>query len=239
MNTKFLTKSVVIVILLIAFSACEAQSIKKENTPQANKVEQIMILNFENVPIGKIPAKWKIENTNPCGPLQTWKVIKNTSAPSGKRVLALMNTKKSKGDSFNLCWTKDVSFTDGEVEVELKAGTGEEDQGGGVIWRALDKNNYYVARFNPLEDNFRIYYVKDSKRKKIKSANIKLPAGEWVKLKIVQRGNTFECYLNGKKFIEGTDDTFTKSGGVGLWTKADAATSFDNFTVILYKKAKK
>ena len=217
--------------LLITFTACETQSIKKASSPQSKNDVNVTILNFENVPVDKIPAGWKIENTNLKGSLPTWQVIKDKSALSGKKVLALMDTKQSSGDSFNLCWTKNILLTDGEIEVELKSVKGEEDQGGGVIWRALDKNNYYIARFNPLENNFRFYYVKNGKRKKMKNADVKLPAGKWDKLKIVQRGNKFEGFLNGKKLIEGTDDTFTKQGGVGLWTKADAVTSFNNFTV--------
>ena len=237
MITKKFIGIVIITFVITGLSACEAQSVKKTSIPKSNTC--VTMVNFENVDVGKIAPGWKIENTNLKGKLPTWKVIEDQSAPSGKKVLALTDTKQSSGNSYNLCWTKNNAITDGEVEVELKAVKGKEDQGGGVIWRALDKNNYYIARFNPLEDNFRIYRVKDAKRKKLKSADVKLPVGKWVKLKIVQRGNTFEGYLNDKKFIEGTDDTFTKPGGVGLWTKADAATLFDNFTVIPYKKSEK
>jgi len=239
MKTKQILTSIISIFLFTSLGSCEVQSIKKTSSPKCKKSACVAVLDFENVSTKKIPEGWKIENTNLKGKLPTWKVIEDQSAPSGKKVLALTDTKKSSGDSFNLCWTKNISVTDGEVEVELKAVKGKEDQGGGVIWRALDKNNYYIARFNPLEDNFRIYCVKDGKRKKLESADVKLPVGKWVKLKIVQHGNTFEGYLNDKKFIEGKDDTFTKPGGVGLWTKADAATLFDKFTVISYKKSKK
>ena len=239
MKTKQILTSIISIFLFTTLVSCETQSVKNTTVPETNSNVCVTEIDFENTDVGQIPAGWKIENTNPKGELPTWKVIEDQFAASGKKVLALTDTKKSSGNSYNLCWTGNTSFTDGEVEVELKAVKGKEDQGGGVIWRALDKNNYYIARFNPLEDNFRIYYVKDGKRKQIKSADAKFPPGKWVKLKVVQRGNTFECYLNNKKLIEGTDDTFTKPGGVGLWTKADAATSFDNFTVIPYEKSKK
>jgi len=101
-----------------------------------------------------------------------------------------------------------------------------------VIWRVQDKENYYIVRFNPLENNFRLYYLCDGARKTLADAKIALSAGKWYTLKIVQRSNPFEGYLiNGKKLLEGTDNLFTKAGGVGLWTKADAVTSFDDFTV--------
>ena len=187
--------------------------------------------DFDDVPAGELPAGWKVEATNPKGPMATWQVIKDPTAPSGGHVLAMTSPNHTFGGTFNICWTDTASFLDGEIEVRFKAVTGEEDQGGGVIWRVQDKENYYIARFNPLENNFRIYYVLDGARKTLADVRIKLPAGKWHTLKIVQRGNRYEGYLNGKKLLEGTDDLFTRAGGVGLWTKADAVTSFDDFTV--------
>ncbi|NOZ88000.1 MAG: DUF1080 domain-containing protein [Deltaproteobacteria bacterium] len=187
--------------------------------------------DFEKVQIGKLPSGWKVEATNPKGPLATWKVMRDKTAPRGSHVLSLTSTNHNFGGTFNLCWTNDVSFLNGEIEVRLKANKGKEDQGGGIIWRVKDKNNYYVARFNPLESNFRIYYVHDGARKTLASARISLPAGKWITMKITQHGNRFQGFLNGKKLLQETDDLFKKPGGVGLWTKADARTSFDGFTV--------
>ena len=187
--------------------------------------------NFDDVPAGKLPAGWKVDATNQKGPLATWQIIKDTTAPSNDHVLAMTSPNHTFGGTFNLCWTDTVSFLDGEIEVRFKAVKGKEDQGGGVIWRVQDKDNYYIARFNPLENNFRIYYVRDGARKTLADARIALPAGKWHTLKIVQHGNRFEGYLNGKKLLQDMDNLFTKPGGVGLWTKADAVTSFDDFLV--------
>lgn len=187
--------------------------------------------NFDDVPAGQLPVGWKVEGTNQRGPIATWKVIDDDSAPSGKKVLALTSPNHDSGSTFNICWTDAVSFLNGEIGVRFKANTGEEDQGGGVIWRAQDKNNYYVARFNPLEDNFRIYYVKDGGRKMRASTRIRLPAGVWHGMKITHDGEKIAGYLNGKKLLEVTDRTFSAAGGIGLWTKADAATSFDELAV--------
>ena len=113
-----------------------------------------------------------------------------------------------------------------------RANTGKVDQGGGVIWRAKDADNYYIARYNPLEQNFRLYTVKNGVRKKIADASgFLVSAGEWATLKIVHRGNHIEGWLNGIQSFNVADDTFTQAGGVGFWTKADAATSFDEFIV--------
>ncbi|RKX43157.1 MAG: hypothetical protein DRP64_08640 [Verrucomicrobia bacterium] len=230
MKTKYCKNAVALAALtslLVATAQGEAQASKKMDR---------LVCNFEQVPAGQLPAGWKVETTNLKGELAVWKVIEDSTAPFGKNVLAMTNPNLAAGDTFNLCWTDTVSFLDGEIEVRFKAVTGEEDQGGGVIWRAQDKNNYYIARFNPEEDNFRIYYVRDSNRERMATLDIVLAPMKWHTLKIVQRGNRYEGYLNGEKLLEGTDDLFAKPGGVGLWTKADAVTSFDGFSVSPAKK---
>jgi len=179
----------------------------------------------------ELPAGWKVEATRQRGSLATWEIIQDKTAPSQKNALALVNPNHDSGSTFNLFWTKDIKFLNGEIEVSFKALKGMEDQGGGVIWRVQDKDNYYIARFNPLEDNFRIYTVHNSSRKTIASAKVALPAEKWHSLKIVQQGNHFQGFLNGEKFLDGESDLFPLSGGVGLWTKADAATAFDNFSL--------
>jgi len=107
---------------------------------------------------------------------------------------------------------------------------GEHDRGGGVIWRAKDENNYYVCRMNPLETNFRAYKVVDGKRKQLGSAEVKTESGKWYDLRVVMVGDHIQCYLAGERLLEVRDDQFKDAGVVGLWTKADASSSFDDFT---------
>ena len=220
-------------LLIILFFSLSISLWAQEKQPLQQKV---MSLTFEDIAVGQIPANWKIEATNKRGPLATWQVIEDRSAPSGKKVLALTGFNRTFGSTFNLCWTEHVHFLDGTIAVWFKANSGEEDEGGGIIWRAQDKANYYIARYNPLEDNFRIYYVKDGVRRKLASARIKLPAHQWHSMKIVQNGIKMSGFLNGKKYLEVEDETFPSAGGIGLWTKADAATAFDNFSLYNLKK---
>jgi hypothetical protein len=221
------TLIVLAVVMAMALSTwLMSASWANEKAPKNQK-----LWSFEGLAVGQIPKGWKVEGTNQRGPLATWEVIEDKSAPSGKKVLALTSVNHYSGGTFNICWTDAVSFLNGKIEVRFKANTGEEDQGGGVIWRVQDKNNYYIARFNPLEDNFRIYYVKHGWRKKLASTTISLPAGVWHKMIIIHKGTNVEGYLNDQKLLEIVDSTFTRSGGLGLWTKADAATAFDDVSV--------
>ena len=99
------------------------------------------------------------------------------------------------------------------------------------IWRAKDADNYYIARWNPLEKNFRVYYVKDGQRKQLASVDIKTDPSKWHEIEIEHVGNKIVAEFDDKKVIEIEDSTFTEGGMVGLWTKADAATAFDDFEV--------
>ncbi len=187
--------------------------------------------SFDDLDVGQLPAGWMVESTNGNGDDAVWRVVTDETDPSKKQVLALVDTNHNSGSTFNLCWTDSISFRNGEISVRFRADQGREDQGGGVIWRVQDADNYYIARFNPLEDNFRLYSVRDGRRKKLASARMKLAAGQWHELTISQHGDRYEGSLNGKLLLAGTDDLFGQAGGVGLWTKADAATSFDDFLV--------
>ncbi len=180
----------------------------------------------------ELPPGWKVAATNPRGDLAEWKVVADDQAPSAPNVLTITRIKDGFRGVFNLFWTPKVSFQDGTIELKLRANTGEVDQGGGPIWRVKDANNYYIARYNPLERNFRLYCVKNGARRILDDARgISIKAGEWFTIKIVHKGEKIEGWLNGKKLLEARDRTFREAGGVGFWTKADAATSFDGLTV--------
>jgi hypothetical protein len=179
--------------------------------------------------VGKLPAGWKADQTGK-GEGSVWKVVADDTTPS-KAGFVLAQTAESPNAFFNLCVSQDSSFQDGEISVSFKAVKGKNDQGGGLVWRYQDADNYYICRMNPLEDNFRVYKVEGGKRTQFQSADVKVPAGEWHTIKVVQKGNQIECSLDGKKYLEAKDDTFPKAGKMGLWTKSDAQTYFDDFKV--------
>lgn len=185
--------------------------------------------SFEDAVVGKLPKGWSSGKTGK-GAGSLWKVLEDSTAPSGTHVLAQTS---SNGPSrlFNLCVCNEATFTDVEITVSFKAVEGEIDRGGGPVWRYQDENNYYIARMNPLEDNFRLYKVVDGRRRQLDSSKVKGAAGKWHKIRIVQKGNHIQCYFNGKLHLDVKDDTFADKGKVGLWTKADAVTSFDELKV--------
>src|SRR5262249_9417238 len=114
--------------------------------------------------------------------------------------------------------------------VRFKALSGKDDQAAGIIFRVQDANNYYILRANAREDNVYFFRFAGGTRSSIKSGNVKVPPGQWQEVKLEVEGNPFPGYLNGQLVVEATDDAFA-AGGVGLWTKADSVTCFDDFRV--------
>ena len=185
--------------------------------------------SFEGNQVGICPDGWEQAKTGE-GPGCIWQVVADASASDGVHALAQMSSDGPR-PVFNLCIVEDSAFQDPEISVSVKPLSGVVDQGGGPVWRYVDANNYYVARLNPLETNFRVYKVIDGVRTQLQSAEVDEPAGEWHTLRIEQRDNHIRGYLNGKLLLEVTDNSLADAGRIGLWTKADAVTLFDNLTV--------
>jgi hypothetical protein len=157
-----------------------------------------------------------------------WKVKADATAPSKPNVLAQMA--RSSADTFNLALVAGTSFRDLDLAAKVRAVGGKTDQGGGLVWRAQDARNYYVARYNPLKNNYVLYKVHNYGRVELAHAGIERTPG-WHTLRVVMRDDHIECYFDGKKYLDVRDATFREKGQIGLWTKADAVTYFDDLTV--------
>jgi hypothetical protein len=180
-------------------------------------------ITFDSDPIGQPPKGWLATMTGKGQP--QWTVENDDTAPSKPNVL------KQAGDAtYPVCLKSDSSVKDGFVEAKFKSISGKEDQAGGLIWRARDADNYYIARANALEDNVTIYHTIKGKRSEKKRTSVKVAPGMWHTLRIDFSGSRFTVTFNGKKAIEWEDKTFQDAGMVGVWTKADSATLFDDFS---------
>ena len=131
--------------------------------------------------------------------------------------------------TFPWCVRKGTSLADGFVEVKLKPEAGKQDQAGGVVWRWKNGDNYYVARANALENNVSLYYTENGRRNTIKYVDAPVPANTWHTLRVDFSGARIRVALNGKLYIELDDAHIKDAGAVGVWTKADSVTAFDDF----------
>jgi hypothetical protein len=154
-----------------------------------------------------------------------WKVV---STPEGK---VLAQAAKSPNPVFNIALVGGTDVKDVDISVKMKAVEGENDQGGGLVWRAKDAKNYYVARNNPLgAGSYNVYKVVDGKRTMFKGVPIQRTEG-WHTLRVTMVGDHIECYYDGKKYLDVHDSTFPEGGKIGLWSKSDARSQFDDLTL--------
>ena len=175
------------------------------------------VWDFGDGEIGKLPQGFKTE-------VGSWAVAND----GDNKVLA--QSAKNPDSVFNLVFVTDTNCKDVDLSVRLKAVEGNDDQGGGLVWRGRDKGNYYLARYNPLEHNYRLYKVEKGKRIMFKNADIKASPG-WHTLRVTMKDEHIECFYDGKKYLEVDDATFPDAGMIGLWSKADAQSYFDDLTL--------
>jgi hypothetical protein len=185
-------------------------------------------ISFESSRTGVAPEGWTATLTGSGDP--KWTIESDDSAPSKAKVI-----RQSGRATFPLLLNNDGGIKDGFVEVKFKAVAGSEDRAAGVVWRARDANNYYVARANALEDNFVLYKTVNGVRSALDivgrkggyGVSVRVPANVWHSLRVDFKGNRFTASFNGTPMFEVEDSTFTEAGKVGLWTKADSVTLFD------------
>lgn len=181
------------------------------------------VVNFDAAEAGKPPGGWTSAQTGSGKAM--WAVVRDATAPSQPNVL-----KQSGAATYPVALKDDTAIKDGFIEVKFKPVSGKEDQAGGLVWRARDTNNYYVARANALEGNVTIYHTVNGRRTERKRASAKVASNQWHTLRVEFQGNRFTVVLDGQKAFDWVDDTFKDAGKVGVWTKADSVTLFDDFT---------
>ena len=178
--------------------------------------------NFDSDPVGAAPVGWTCGVTGSGKP--HWAVAADPTAPSKSNVLM-----QSGSGTFPWCVKSGTAITDGFVEVKFKPISGGEDRAGGVVWRWKDGDNYYVARANALENNVSLYYTEGGRRKTLKYVDAPVAGGVWHTLRVEFAGTRIAVALDGKRAIEFEDKHIGGPGAVGVWTKADSVTAFDDF----------
>src|SRR5436309_8915848 len=185
--------------------------------------------NFDSEKAEGPPAGFAFGRTG-SGREGRWVVRAEKGAPSGGNVLAQVDTDDT-DYRFPVAVVQDTSLRDLSLSVKCKPVSGNVDQACGLVFRFKDSNNYYITRANALENNVRIYYVKEGNRRQFAGWNGKVTSGEWHELRVDAKGDHSEVSWDGKKVIDATDKTFPDAGKIGVWTKAYSVTYFDDLTV--------
>jgi len=192
-------------------------------------------IHFDTSQPGSLPPGWSAVTHD--GAAHGWEVRRDNSAPSKPNVLAQISA-DGKRSRFPMAIFDKGDYRDGDLSVKFKTVGGRSDQVAGIVWRYQNPNNYYVVRANALENNIVMYRVQDGrwvplsprgKPRDVNGVHHRIPAHTWSILKVSFRKSRFEVYFDHRKVFEAEDATFPLPGKVGLWTKADSVTYFDDF----------
>lgn len=210
------------VLLLIIFAmAVPAVGFSFESTPH--------VWTFDEHPPKVLPSEFKVGTLFDGRPAGEWKVLGTDRAKSPPHVLAQLLGKGAE-HAYKTVFINGVRASDLELEVSFLPIDGKADMGGGLIWRAADDRNYYLTRANPLEQNIRIYRVVQGVRHMLKNFDQIIDVRQWHRLRVTTKGCQVQVFFDGKQVFDLCDQTYS-TGQVGLWTKSDAVTFFDDLTL--------
>ena len=207
-----------VVALLVARWSRGNPVVKFQAGDQNVTAGQVTEWTFDTDPAGGPPPGSEVFGGN-------WVVRSEPDAPSRPNVLC-----QTAVAPFPALCLSDSVYTDVELSVQFKPLSGQEDQAAGIIFRVQDGDNYYIFRANALENNVMFFLYASGRRSILKRSAVRVPAGRWQELKVEAVGNRFRGFLDGQPVMEATDDCYP-AGRVGLWTKADSITCFDNVRV--------
>ncbi len=191
--------------------------------------------NFESDPTDRLPKGWSVAQTNPGIPVK-WQIVEEKdSAGKRRKVVALVESKNT-GNVFNLLLAKGPQATDLTLQADLKVLGGTEDPGGGLVWRVRDASNYYLARWNSKEENFRVYAVADGKRRQLGSAKVEADPTLPHEVSIKHVGSLIRVEFDRTRLLSLVDATYAAAGQFGLYAKADSATAFSDVRLMLPKE---
>lgn len=192
-------------------------------------------IDFSNDTIGQPPQGFEFGHTAKAGAPGRWVV----QAEGTEKYLAQVDPDNTRA-RFPVAVIADVSAADVDLSTRFKPVSGRVDRAAGLVWRFQNEDNYYIVRANALENNVVLYKVEKGRRTDLpvkgegrtygKAAQV--PSGQWSTLRVVATGPRFEVFFNGAKLYEVEDTTFTQPGKVGVWTKADSVTQFDDLTIV-------
>ncbi len=210
---------IVIVVALLFFSGCISSQPTVKYQPNESVAPGQMSLTFDTDPVGGLPQGASVFSGN-------WAVRTEADAPTKPNALCQIGTAEYPALSLS-----EAIYTDVIVSTSFKPISGRTDHAAGIIFRVQDKDNYYILRANALENNVNIYKYAGGRRSLIKEGSAEVASVQWQELRVEVTGNRIGGFLNGKLVVETADDTY-KAGKVGLWTKADSVTCYDNFQMI-------
>ena len=193
---------------------------------QGETVTSALVWNFDREQPGTLPSEFSIGTLFDGRPAGDWQILATDRAKSPPHVFAQVMAKGAE-HAYKVVLIKEVIASDLNLEVSFLPIKGQADMGGGLIWRATDDRNYYLARANPLEQNIRVYRVEKGVRHMLENFDQTIDVRQWHTLRVTHQGCRVNIFYDDKQVFDLCDKTF-HAGMIGLWTKSDAVTYFDD-----------
>jgi hypothetical protein len=193
---------------------------------QAETASPALAWNFDRERPDILPSEFSIGTLFDGRPAGDWQILATYRAKSPPHVFAQVMGKGAE-HAYKVVLLKEVIASDLNLEVSFLPIQGQADTGGGLIWRATDDRNYYLTRANPLEQNIRVYWVEKGVRHLLQNFDQTIDVRQWHTLRVTHRGCRVNIFYDDKQFFDLCDKTF-HDGMIGLWTKSDAITYFDD-----------
>lgn len=185
---------------------------------------------FDDAPAGELPPGMRTDETGGQGTPATWQVVADPGAPTPPHALGITASRNDKR-TYNLALVEGVEQLDVDLTVMVRATGGVLNQGGGPIWRVADARNYYIARWDPVEDNAYLYVMQGGVRTALAKVDLELTKDSWHSLRVVMEGSHMELFIDDEPVLEADDASLPSAGTIGLWTKSDATTLFDDLSL--------
>jgi hypothetical protein len=193
---------------------------------QAETASPEPVWDFDREQPSTLPGEFSIGTLFDGRPAGNWQVLATERAKSPPHVLAQLMAKGAE-HAYKVTLVKGTVASDLTLQVSFLPIQGNADMGGGLIWRAADDRNYYLARANPLEQNIRVYRVVKGIRHLLENFNQTITVKQWHTLRVTHQGCRVNIFYDDKQVFDLCDKTF-HAGMIGLWTKSDAVTYFDD-----------
>lgn len=237
MNAQNAITNLSLLAATVVLVSCSRSTEPTSDAPAPPWPEHAQVYDFEEGEPGQVPPRFTAALTGAGGPVK-WHVQEADDAPSGRQVMAQLSDDRTNARYPHLV-RDDFTARDVDLSVKFKTISGEVDASGGLVFRYQDDGNYYVVRANALEGNVVAYKTKKGERSNIGvkgrgnayGVKAEVPHQQWNTLRVIAKGSLIEVFMNGRKLFEVENDTFAEAGKVGLWTKADAVTQFDDLQV--------
>ncbi len=185
---------------------------------------------FDDAAVGEMPQRLRRDETGGQGTPATWQTVAEPGTPTPPHAFGITASSNDKR-TYNLAIVEGVEQADVDLSVMVRATGGVLNQGGGPIWRVADASNYYIARWDPVEDNAYLYVMQGGVRTALAKVDLELTKDAWHTLRVVMEGSHMELFIDDEPVLEAEDSSLPAAGTIGLWTKSDATTLFDDLSL--------